>query len=197
MTGKKSTSLSLCVFSPFSKMVDCEIGSVWVASLGVCLVVVSKVNDSNNGVLACLEVATDGFGEGKVAGSMYGRIGGLVGEEVVGLVEEETVDVGTCPINPLSSPLSLLQLSHTIDSTKSMLLSGETQTQASLTTTRAPAVLTDFLSISTFFYSIECNVLVDDPPFSKQKGHFRPSPSVYINLSLSTLISKGEGRQDI
>ena len=116
-------------------MVDCEIGSVWVASIGVCLVVVSKVNDSNNGVLACLEVATDGFGEGKVAGSMYGRVGGLVGEEVVGLVEEELVDVATCPTNPLSSPLSLLQLSHTIDSTKSMLLSGETQTQASLTTT--------------------------------------------------------------
>ena len=74
-------------------MVDCEIGSVWVASLGVCLVVVSKVNNSNNGVLACLEVATDGFGEGKVAGSMYGRIGGLVGEEVVGLVEEEMVEM--------------------------------------------------------------------------------------------------------
>ena len=145
MTGIKSTSLSLCVFFPFSKMVDCEIGSVWVASIGVCLVVVSKVNDSNNGVLACLEVATDGFGEGKVAGSMYGRVGGLVGEEVVGLAEEgvvglvegELVDVGTCPTNPLSSPLSLLQLSHTIDSTKSMLLSGETQTQASLTTTSA------------------------------------------------------------
>ena len=135
MTGIKTTSLSLCLFSPFSKMVDCEIGSVWVASIGVCLVVVSKVNDSNNGVLACLEVATDGFGEGKVAGSMYGRVGGLVGEEVVGLVEEELVDVATCPTNPLSSPLSLLQLSHTIDSTKSMLLSGETQTQASLTTT--------------------------------------------------------------
>ena len=151
MTGIKSTSLSLCVFFPFSKMVDCEIGSVWVASIGVCLVVVSKVNDSNNGVLACLEVATDGFGEGKVAGSMCARVGGLVGEEVdglaeeevvglveegvVGLVEEELVDVGTCPTNPLSSPLSLLQLSHTIDSTKSMLLSGETQTQASLTTT--------------------------------------------------------------
>ena len=134
MTGIKSTSLSLCVFSPFSKMVDCEIGSVWVA-IGVCLVVVSKVNDSNNGVLACLEVATDGFGEGKVAGSMYGRVGGLVGEEVVGLVEGELVDIATCPTNPLSSPLSLLQLSHTIDSTKSMLLSGETQTQASLTTT--------------------------------------------------------------
>ena len=135
MTGIKSTSLSLCVFFPFSKMVDCEIGSVLVASLEVCLVVVSKVNDSNNGVLACLEVATAEFGEGKVAGSMYGRVGGLVGEEVVGLVEEELVDVGTCPTNPLSSPLSLLQLSHTIDSTKSMLLSGETQTQASLTTT--------------------------------------------------------------
>ena len=135
MTGIKSTSLSLCVFFPSSKMVDCAIGFVWVASLGVCLVVVSKVNDSNNGVLACLEVATDGFGEGKVAGSMCGRVGGLVGEEVVGLVEEELVDVATCPTNPLSSPLSLLQLSHTIDSTKSMLLSGETQTQASITTT--------------------------------------------------------------
>ena len=124
-------------------MVDCEIGSVWVASLGVCLVVVSKVNDSNNGVLAYLEVTTDGFGEGKVAGSMCARVGGLVGEEVVGLVEEgvvglveeELVDVATCPSNPLSSPLSLLQLSHTIESTKSMLLSGEIQTQASLTTT--------------------------------------------------------------